>query len=75
MFSTLSRLYQINIFLIANTTDVLSSAPPPPVKPAHDSNAWSWMKPTYTLEDAPHDLDVLVVPGGAGTRATNLIQP
>lgn len=34
-----------------------------------------YIVPTHTLEDAPHDLDVLLVPGGGGTRDLPTTQP
>jgi putative intracellular protease/amidase len=34
-----------------------------------------YIVPTTTLEEAPHDFDVLFVPGGAGTRNLEATQP
>lgn len=34
-----------------------------------------YVVPTHTLEDAPHDFDVLFVPGGGGTRNISGTQP
>lgn len=63
----LSRLYRMNLYIIAETLDPVSTRPftdPEGV----GSDFSQQMVPTHTFETVPVTLDVLLVPGGLGTR-------
>lgn len=64
---TLGRFYRIDVALIAETLDLVTSEPQLAAMNRHNSSTWTQIKPTHTYDTAP-DLDVLIVPGGAGTR-------
>ncbi|KAL1748057.1 class I glutamine amidotransferase-like protein [Schizophyllum fasciatum] len=65
----LSQSRPLNLYLISSTTlDPVSTAPP---SNATASTFAQSIVPTHTIHDAPA-LDVLLVPGGLGTRAPGL---
>jgi putative intracellular protease/amidase len=66
----LSRNYSMNLYLISNSTDPVSTAPR--VMNAQNSNFSESIVPTHTFDDPPEKLDILFVPGGGGTRAPDL---
>ncbi|KAK7049310.1 hypothetical protein VNI00_005911 [Paramarasmius palmivorus] len=65
----LSRNYSMNLYLISNSTDPVSTALR--VNP-QNSNFSESIVPTHTFENPPPKLDILFVPGGGGTRAPDL---
>ncbi|KAL1748049.1 class I glutamine amidotransferase-like protein [Schizophyllum fasciatum] len=68
----LSMSYPINLYLISSTTlDPVSTKPRSAGMNTHNSNFSQAIVPTHTIADAPA-LDVLMVPGGLGTRAHDL---
>ncbi|TRM63949.1 class I glutamine amidotransferase-like protein [Schizophyllum amplum] len=69
--NVLSMSYPINLYLISSTLDPVSTAPRSAGMNPHNSNFSQALVPTHTFEDAPA-LDVLMVPGGLGTRAGDL---
>lgn len=68
---TMGRFYQINVALISETLDLVTSEPQSASMNKHNSSTWTQIQPTHTFGTAP-DLDVLIVPGGAGTRSPAL---
>jgi transcriptional regulator GlxA family with amidase domain len=63
----LSTQYQMNLSLIAETLDPVSNQPPGSEFNPKKSNFSERVVPTHTFANAP-PLDVLIVPGGIGTR-------
>ncbi|KAJ7073232.1 class I glutamine amidotransferase-like protein [Mycena belliarum] len=64
----LAYKYPMNLSIIAATMDPVGTTPR--INPKN-SNFSEFIVPTHTFENAP-PLDFLLVPGGPGTRATNL---
>lgn len=67
----LSRKYKMDLALISTTLDPVTTQPRAPSMNPMNSSFFLSVLPTHTVEDAP-DLDVLIVPGGLGTRAPDL---
>ncbi|KUJ24687.1 class I glutamine amidotransferase-like protein [Mollisia scopiformis] len=67
-FNALSLSYQLNLTLIAKTLDPVTSKPQSAAMNLFNSTFGESIVPTHTFDTAP-DLDVLLVPGGLGTRA------
>jgi transcriptional regulator GlxA family with amidase domain len=65
---TLSRSTSFNLALISETMDPITTKPITPAMNPFNSSFFPTINPTHTLENAP-DLDVLIVPGGVGTRS------
>lgn len=68
--SLLSRTNNMHLYTIANTMDPVSTQLPQDKQPS-DSDFGQLVVPTHTFKTAP-PLDVLVVPGGQGSRAAGL---
>lgn len=62
---------QMNLYLIAETLDPVTSEPASPAMNSKNSSFWPVILPTHTFANVP-DLDVLLVPGGAGVRAPDV---
>ncbi|KAK2599845.1 hypothetical protein N8I77_011567 [Diaporthe amygdali] len=62
---------QMNLYLIAETMDPVTSQPSSAAMNTYNSSFWPVILPTHTFAIAP-ELDVLLVPGGPGVRAPNL---
>ncbi|KAI4525261.1 class I glutamine amidotransferase-like protein, partial [Schizophyllum commune Loenen D] len=68
----LSMQYPLNLYLISSTTlDPVSTKARSAGMNTHNSNFSEAIAPTHTIHDAPV-LDVLMIPGGLGTRADDL---
>ena len=69
----LSRKYRMDLSLISSssTLDPVSTRPRAPGMNPMNSTFFQSVLPTHTIKDAP-DLDVLIIPGGLGTRAPDL---
>lgn len=69
----LSRNYTMDLSLISSssTLDPVTTQPRAPSMNPMNSTFFQSVLPTHTIEDGP-DLDVLIVPGGLGTRASDL---
>lgn len=67
----LSRHRRMNLYMIAATKDPVSSRYRPETRHPMDSNFSQTVLPTHTYADSP-PLDVLIVPGGPGTRAPEI---
>jgi len=63
------HLPPLNLFIIAETLDPVSTKPPN----APNSNFGQSVVPTHTFDTAPQ-LDVLLIPGGKGTRDPEIIK-
>ncbi|CAK7229773.1 hypothetical protein SCUCBS95973_007341 [Sporothrix curviconia] len=64
----LSLRTQLNLFFLSDTLDPVSSEPQSAAMNAYNSSFGSTIVPTHTFDTAP-PIDVLLVPGGLGTRA------
>jgi putative intracellular protease/amidase len=62
---------QINVSLIAETMDDVSTERLMPSMNPMNSSVWPTLPPTHTFENAPVP-DVLIIPGGPGMRGPNL---
>ena len=74
VLNLLAMSRNINLSVISSTLDPVSSKPPPSVieyKNLFSSNCSQQIVPTHTFQSVP-DLDVLIVPGGWGTRAPEI---
>lgn len=69
---TLSRSRRIDIAWLAETMEPVTTAPQTPSMNRMNSSAFMTIPPTHTFANAPADIEVLLVPGGAGARAPNL---
>ncbi|BCS28124.1 DJ-1/PfpI family protein [Aspergillus puulaauensis] len=58
----------ISLSLISQSLDPVTTAPYTPAMNPFNASFFPTINPTHTLESAP-ELDVLIVPGGLGTRA------
>ncbi|KAF3047318.1 hypothetical protein E8E11_000954 [Didymella keratinophila] len=67
----LGGLYQIDIALIAETMDPVTSEPSLAAMNPFNSSVYPVLPPTHTFENAP-DLDVLILTGGPGWRNPTL---
>lgn len=65
----LSLAYPLNLSIIAATLDPVSTKPLTISVNSHFSES---IVPTHTFDSPPDSLDVLIVPGGLGTWASNL---
>lgn len=64
----LSFTQQLNLTLISTTLDPVSTKPLSAAMNVVNSSFGESIVPTHTFDNAP-ELDVLIVPGGVGTRA------
>jgi transcriptional regulator GlxA family with amidase domain len=69
---TLSRSRRIDIAWLAETLEPVTTAPQLAAMNKMNSSAFISVPPTHTFATAPSDLEVLLIPGGAGARAPNL---
>ncbi|ROT37341.1 DJ-1/PfpI family protein [Sodiomyces alkalinus F11] len=69
ILNMLSLSHPMNLYLIAATLDPVSTAAMSASMNPLNSNFSESIVPTHTFADPPPDLDVLIVPGGLGTRA------
>ncbi|KAF7513698.1 hypothetical protein GJ744_007749 [Endocarpon pusillum] len=71
--TTLSRKYRMNLSLISSssTLDPVTTRSGAPAMNPMNSTFFQSVLPTHAIKDAP-DLDVLIIPGGIGTRARDL---
>jgi transcriptional regulator GlxA family with amidase domain len=68
---TLNGIGKINLSFISNTLSPVSTKPRSPTMNTTGSDYGYSILPTHTFDNAP-PLDVLIVPGGMGTRAPDL---
>lgn len=67
VFKIVARSYHLELAIIAETLDPVSSGPRAPKFNLVNSSFYPSITPTHTLTTAPN-LDVLIIPGGGGTR-------
>lgn len=67
----LAHDFQMDLYLLAETLDPVSTKPASPSMNPANSSFWPVILPSHTFADDP-DLDVLIVPGGPGVRSPNL---
>lgn len=67
----LSKHYQLNLSLISETLDPVSSRPVVAAMNPQNSSFYPAIVPTHTVENAP-PIDVLIIPGGLGTRSPRI---
>ncbi|OLN91931.1 Isonitrile hydratase 3 [Colletotrichum chlorophyti] len=66
-----AKNHTLNLHLIAATLDPVTTEPSNPAMNVRNSSFWPVLQPTNTFDDNL-DLDVLIIPGGAGVRAPGL---
>ena len=69
VFSMLGWQYQLELYLISENMDPVTVEPVMASMNVMNSSFFPKVIVTDTLESAPRDLDVLVVPGGIGARS------
>ncbi|KAK5150473.1 hypothetical protein LTS14_010163 [Recurvomyces mirabilis] len=69
---TLGRDHHIELSVIAETMSPVTSAPLLPAMNPFNSTTFVTLSPTHTFETAPQDIEVLIIPGGAGSRSSKL---
>lgn len=62
----------MNLSIIASTLDPVSTKPVNASLNPHNSDFGQSVVPTHTFSQPPASLDVLIVPGGLGTRTTDV---
>ncbi|KAL4946545.1 hypothetical protein BDV06DRAFT_87184 [Aspergillus oleicola] len=62
---------KIDLYMVAETLDPVTTAPQTAAMNAFNASFFPTVNPTHTFDDVP-DLDVLIVPGGLGTRSPNM---
>ncbi|KAL4912926.1 class I glutamine amidotransferase-like protein [Aspergillus aurantiobrunneus] len=65
------RIDTIALYLLSETLDPVTTQPQTASMNPFNSSFAPTINPTHTLDSAP-DIDVLIVPGGLGTRSPNL---
>nr|OQO24870.1 hypothetical protein B0A51_06879 [Rachicladosporium sp. CCFEE 5018] len=70
--ATLGRSRHIDLSMIAETLEPVTSAPLLPSMNLLNSTSFVTMLPTHTFATAPKDLEVLMIPGGSGSRSPYL---
>ncbi|KAL6837281.1 class I glutamine amidotransferase-like protein [Trichoderma camerunense] len=68
----LSYTNPLELYLLSTTLNPVSTIP---IKGASPGAIGQRLVPTHTYQDAPKDIEVLLVPGGRGTRDLELTQP
>jgi transcriptional regulator GlxA family with amidase domain len=68
----LGSMHTTHISFIAETLDPVSTEPVTAAMNPKNSTVWTTLTPTHTFANAPDDLDVLIIPGGAGSRSPKL---
>ncbi|KAM7215482.1 Class I glutamine amidotransferase-like protein [Rhypophila decipiens] len=65
----LSRIRHLELALISETMDVITTEPVVESMNPLNSRVFPTLPPSHTLATAPKNLDVLIIPGGLGTRS------
>ena len=71
--NVLSNSYTLNLSIIAATLEPIGTQHLGQVK--QGSKFEQLIVPTHTFDDAPKDLEVLIIPGGLGNRKEENIKP
>jgi len=72
ILSSLARFTQVDFSLLAETLDDVSTAPALASMNKFNSSVYYNVRPDYTFATAPSDIEVLLVPGGLGSRSPTL---
>lgn len=67
----LARNYTMNLYMLSSSLDPVSTRPVMSSMNPTNSSFFPSILPSHTFADDP-DLDVLIIPGGAGMRAPNM---
>ena len=67
ILNSLAMTYPLNLYILAETLEPVSTHHNMPAGP--NSNVSEAVIPTHTFDNAPDDIEVLMVPGGAVTSA------
>ncbi|KAA8642949.1 hypothetical protein EYZ11_001079 [Aspergillus tanneri] len=67
----LASLHKLDLYLISETMDAVTTEPGLAAMNPHNSSFFPKILPTHTFDDAPIP-DVMIVPGGIGTRSPSL---
>lgn len=70
VLNLLAKSRPLDLCVLASTLDPVSTAVDPSIERFSQK-----IVPTHSFQDAPQDIEVLIVPGGRGTRDADLIQP
>lgn len=73
--NVLSLSVPLKLAVLSSTLEPVSTSLPPSRHPRGASTTGQSILPTHTFEDAPDDLDFLLVPGGAGVRLEADVAP
>ncbi|EHK21078.1 uncharacterized protein TRIVIDRAFT_70160 [Trichoderma virens Gv29-8] len=68
----LSYSHPLELYILSTTLDPVSTIPAKAPTPGAVGQS---IVPTHTYQDAPNDIEVLLVPGGRGTRDLEFTQP
>lgn len=71
--NVLSNSHTLNLSIIAATLDPVGTQHP--IQVQQGSRFEQTIVPTHTFDDAPKDLEVLIIPGGLGNRNEENIKP
>ncbi|CBF80731.1 hypothetical protein AN8527.2 [Aspergillus nidulans FGSC A4] len=72
VLSWAARLHEkLDLYLLAETLDPVTTQPQSAAMNTFNSSFFPTVNPTHTFDDNP-ELDVLIVPGGLGTRNPNM---
>ena len=72
IISALARFTHVDFHFIADTLSPVTTAPTLATMNKFNSSVYYTVNPDYTLETAPKDLEVLLIPGGLGSRSPNI---
>lgn len=72
VLSWAARLHEkLDLYLLAESLDPVTTQPQSAAMNTFNSSFYPTVNPTHTFDDSP-ELDVLIVPGGLGTRSPNM---
>ncbi|KAH6995214.1 DJ-1/PfpI family protein [Ilyonectria destructans] len=68
----LAKMRQLNLYIISDTLDLVTTEPMTASMNSKNSSFFPQIQPTHTFETVPDDIDVLIIPGGLGSRSPHL---
>lgn len=72
ILSSPARFIHLDFSLIYESVNDVTTAPTLASMNKYNSSVFYEVKPDYALETAPKDLEVLLIPGGIGSRSPNI---
>lgn len=72
VLNLVATAYKLKLYLIASTLDPVSTQAQSMPRPSSIAQS---ILPTHTLDGPPEDVEVLIIPGGGGTRNIEATQP